>query len=351
MNNSVSGELTLTTWYVNRHRALEILGANILNGYWGDPGAVAALLGPQVLRWMQEKNIPSLARLVNKGELRQGSYFFHDARFFSRGLNVRAYDKPSDAQLWFPMKELAPERSDKLEIVLNTKNLTTQSAFGALQGAPCVFVCASIYELSAKRIVARPLVVGSLVEDWGAVSTLYSDSIEIRAADFDAFAEIDFNQQVSDSELNALKDVPEKNVKKFFAEAMRQPFTDKDWGGELGDLFSANARVNGKTVTCGFMFKGPSVFKKMQPADCGKNGDQVVRLYEYPADCFVLQHCHDIAPAVRKMMRAFAVEKQPRRVRYCLIDGRDTYLILKKLGAFKSSARLKTVASDRSIRK
>jgi hypothetical protein len=336
-SGSVNGKLTLTTWYVNRHRALEILGANVLLGHWGDPGAIAALLGPHVLRWMQAKNIPSLARLVSTGELAKGKYFFHDARYYSRGMNALNHEKASEAKLWFPMKEVAPDRADKLEVVFSTKNLTTDSAFGALQGSPCVFVCAAITEVTADKIVARPLVIGSLVEDWGAISPIYADSLEIRASDFDAFSKIDFNQRVAVSDVNRLKEISEARVKKVFADAMLQPFTDKDWGGEIGDLFSGHAKVEGKAMSCGFMFKGPAVFRKLQPADCGKNGDQVVRLYDYPADCFVLQHCHDISPAVRKMMRAFAVEKLPSRVKYCLIDGRDTFLILKELGIFEAS--------------
>lgn len=325
----------LTTWYVNRHRALEVLGPNVLEGYWGDPGAVAALLGRHVMRWMQEKEIPSLTRLVSTRTLCKGRFFFHDARYFSRGMRSSAHATSSAAMLWYPMKELVSGRTDRLEIPFNIASLTTDSAFGALQRSPIVFVCAVVTAVEDERIEARPLVIGSLVEDWGGLNPSYAESREIRAADFDAFSGIDFNRSVSLKEIGRLRNVPEAKVKEVFAHTLGQPFRDKDWGGEIGDLFVSRAMVAGKATNCGFMFKGPAVFRKLQPADCGHNGDQVVRLYDYPADCFVLQHCHDIAPTVRKMMRAFAVEKLPRRVRYCLIDGSDTYLILKKFGALR----------------
>lgn len=331
-NGEAPREPTLITWYVNKHRALETLGPSVLSGHWHNQGAVANLLGPYVMRWMQQKGVPSLSRLAAKGEIRAGRFFFHDARFYSNGLNSENYDKPKDVKLWFPMKEIAPERIDKLEVIFNTQNLTTVSAFGALQGSPVVFVCGAITKVTPGLIEARPLVIGHLVEDYGCFFPNYSDALEMWVSGFDAFSKIDFNEQVTLGQLGKLKDIPEETIKRTFAEAMSQPFVDKDWGGETGDLFSSNAMVDGKQISCGFMFKGPAKFKKLQPGDCGKNGDQVIRLFEYPASCFVLQHCHDVAPTVRKMMRAFAVEKLPERVRYCIIDGRSTYLILKKLG-------------------
>ena len=60
----------------------------------------------------------------------------------------------------------------------------------------------------------------------------------------------------------------------------------------------------------------------------GKNNDQIVRLATEPANILIVQHCHNILPAVRKTLRAFAVQPSyPRR--YCLIDGKDSLRLLK----------------------
>lgn len=60
----LTGKATLTTWGVNKHRAFEVLGPEVLAGHWSDPGAVAELLGRQVMRWMQEKEIESYSFTV-----------------------------------------------------------------------------------------------------------------------------------------------------------------------------------------------------------------------------------------------------------------------------------------------
>jgi hypothetical protein len=63
----------------------------------------------------------------------------------------------------------------------------------------------------------------------------------------------------------------------------------------------------------------------------GKNNDQIYRLSQEPANVLFVQHCHDILPAVRATLRAFAVQPgKPRR--YCLIDGRDSLRLLRAYG-------------------
>jgi hypothetical protein len=79
------------------------------------------------------------------------------------------------------------------------------------------------------------------------------------------------------------------------------------------------------------MFKGPSKFHPMKLADLGKNGDQINRLYEEPAQLLVLQHCHEVSSAVRKMMLAFANQIGNPRA-FCIIDGKDTLRILRAYG-------------------
>ncbi|OFX15941.1 MAG: hypothetical protein A2Z18_00045 [Armatimonadetes bacterium RBG_16_58_9] len=71
----------------------------------------------------------------------------------------------------------------------------------------------------------------------------------------------------------------------------------------------------------------------------GKNNDQIVRLSHEPADVLFVQHCHDILPAVRETLRAFAVQpSNPRR--YCLIDGRDSLRLLCAHGLYETAVEL-----------
>jgi hypothetical protein len=60
----------------------------------------------------------------------------------------------------------------------------------------------------------------------------------------------------------------------------------------------------------------------------GKNADQIYRLNCTPCDIMIIQHSHKIGEAVSATVQAFASLSSPKR-KYCLIDGRDTFRILK----------------------
>src|ERR1019366_1052288 len=96
----------------------------------------------------------------------------------------------------------------------------------------------------------------------------------------------------------------------------------KDWAGEECDVLSANLLINGTRTTGAFLLKGPARFHTMTPKDCGKNGDQIYRLFNIPAHIYVLQHCHCIGAAVRKTVEAFAMQRTfSAPCRYVIIDG------------------------------
>ena len=61
----------------------------------------------------------------------------------------------------------------------------------------------------------------------------------------------------------------------------------------------------------------------MHPADMGKRGDQLVRVFDEPVELVVTQHCSKIANSVVRIAESLAMNiRQPRR--YCIIDGADT---------------------------
>jgi hypothetical protein len=73
----------------------------------------------------------------------------------------------------------------------------------------------------------------------------------------------------------------------------------------------------------------------------GKNGDQLERLARTAADILVLQHCHEVTPAVISTLRAHASDyRNPRR--YLVIDGYDTLRIIR---ATRASTGLNAVWS------
>jgi hypothetical protein len=89
--------------------------------------------------------------------------------------------------------------------------------------------------------------------------------------------------------------------------------------------------LGGKRLTAAFLLKGPANFREMTPDMLGRRADQIYRLAQTPANLLVVQHCHQIGEAVRATLRAFAVAPHDPR-RYCLMDGHDTYRLLKACG-------------------
>lgn len=124
-----------------------------------------------------------------------------------------------------------------------------------------------------------------------------------------------------------MKNVPEAHVKMVVAELLTEPVKN-DWGGEENDHYSANATVAGRRRTAAFLLKGPTKFREMTPAMCGKNGDQIYRLANAGADVSVVQHSDLIGAAVRETLRSFIVRPGHHR-KFCVMDGQATYRLLK----------------------
>lgn len=65
-------------------------------------------------------------------------------------------------------------------------------------------------------------------------------------------------------------------------------------------------------------------------ADCGKNGDQIVRLFQMPASLYVIQY---VGPIPDNIIKDVAVKLRKRRAEgeqaaFCVIDGSDTARLL-----------------------
>jgi hypothetical protein len=109
------------------------------------------------------------------------------------------------------------------------------------------------------------------------------------------------------------------------------PFHKKDWGGEVNDLYSANLVLNGARRPTAFLLKGSGLKKaEMTIADCGKNGDQIVRLFQSPAELFVVQYIGPIAEAVIHDLHSKTTTRraQGANANYLVIDGQDTARLL-----------------------
>ena len=152
---------------------------------------------------------------------------------------------------------------------------------------------------------------------------------EILPEDIDEFSKM-AHIAVEDAEewMNVMQNLPEKKIKFAFAELLAET-PKNDWGGESNDHFSSSVTVKGRRKTAAFLLKGPSKFKEMTLDMCGNRADQIHRLVDSDADISIVQHCHQIGEIVRRTLRNETVLPGGQGRKYCLIDGKATYRILK----------------------
>jgi hypothetical protein len=112
-------------------------------------------------------------------------------------------------------------------------------------------------------------------------------------------------------------------------------FHRKDWAGELNDLCTANVIVSGTRRATAFLLKGPGIGRKeMTIANCGKNGDQLVRLFSSPAELFVVQYVGPVADLLITDVEGKTSElrNKGRPAHYLIMDGQDTARVLHAYG-------------------
>lgn len=152
--------------------------------------------------------------------------------------------------------------------------------------------------------------------------------------DIDSFRKVrDVNPSLVLEHLeNGYFDKSEDFIQSSLERILDVSFHKKDWGGELNDLYTANTKVNGSRYSTAFLLKGNGLkVKEMQIKHCGTNGDQILRLCNFPANLLIIQYVGNISEAVIS-----DIDGKVRQLRvdgrdswYCIIDGQDTARVLK----------------------
>lgn len=130
-------------------------------------------------------------------------------------------------------------------------------------------------------------------------------------------------------------EVSEDRVKRALEEIVGVPFHKPDWGGETSDLYTTNVTVASRRRATAFLLKGPGIKRKqLTIRECGKNGDQLVRLFDSPADLFVVQYVGHIAENVVKDVQGKVAQARARgkNAQFVIIDGQDTARLLHAYG-------------------
>ena len=155
--------------------------------------------------------------------------------------------------------------------------------------------------------------------------------------DIDSFAKVKtvLPSDVAEFLRNGYLDLSEDAVQCAFEEIIGVPFHKKDWGGETNDLYTSNVLYRAGRIATAFFLKGNGLRKPtMNIADCGKNGDQLVRLFDSPADLFIVQFVGEIAENVIRDVEG-KVENMRRRGKnafFCVMTGQDTARVMCAYG-------------------
>lgn len=344
--------LELTAWYLNPERIYQLINTKellshltTLQGVSGrsfiqsPEGIARSLIKQSIEEWLHVNEIPSLGELISKGNpLKKGQLFTVFQDFYGKGLGVYSDSSkpiPRDAIAEIHNK-LKYKDDTRIRILYNPVNLICSTAWHRMSQHTKLFCFCYIDEIKNNEIIARPYIIG----DTHTGRELETPNLwtginygEIHPSSIDQFSKIKnvFDTEKKPPQISLMKDIPEKEVKKAFAEILNEGNVPKDWGGEKSDLFSTNVSIEGEHKPTAFLLKGPAKFSPMKMTHLGKNGDQIDRLFSEPADLLVLQHCHSVETAVRSTMKAFSSRVHDLRY-FTIIDGYDTIRILSAYG-------------------
>jgi len=330
-----------SSFYIHVQRIFDALGPQVAERFGSVPvdhrelGRYYSLLSEEFIRALVRSKPPTLGEAVIRGELEPGLVVTHYGAFFCRGVGQYLDGKRRDLpDMYAKLDDLRP--SLRAFATLDPKHFTATSAGGTFRGQQRLFTSSVISNVGAERIDLKLIAAGLLVPDlFGDGSSVkipaWHSMGEIWPYQIDAFAAAEEEPYPAAKDLEQLLAVPEKDIKRTFAELIGEPYVHPDWPGETSDLFTSRITVSGRPLIASFLLKGPARFHPMKYPDLGKMGDQIVRLFNDPSDLLVIQHCHEITPAIRATMRAFANQIGRARM-YSVIDGPETLRILRANG-------------------
>jgi hypothetical protein len=226
----------------------------------------------------------------------------------------------------------------KIFLNFDTRHFITTTGKYEQTQRTTISIIGQLRQLEDDKVLIHPLIMGSPVMPHPLTADVSLDYIsrhrlwpfysgyEITIEDIDEFAQCENVSVESNEWISYMKHTPEEKIKGKLAEILGDT-TRKDWAGEQYD-HSSYVHISGKRFFTAFLLKGPARFREMTPDMLGKRADQIYRLSQASAKLLVVQHCHTIGEAVRATLRVFAVAPHNPRW-YCLIDGKDTYRILK----------------------
>lgn len=283
-------------------------------------------------RWLSTHEVPSVQALLLEASTWPNQLCWYegpmtwsniaeDRKRAALGENVRC-----EFSSWVP----ADDATVRLAGTFDPRHVTCSTANVELRGTTTQYLFGTASH-DGKEIMFRPIAIAERYLTSTPTPWANSEWQMVSPRQVDQFGGVDWDLAVSLSDLDRLRTVSESEVKHVLAQMLGEQTVQKDWGGELMDLWSTRLSVNGQQMHSAFLLKGPANFRPMTIASLGKPGDQLERLRKTAANLLVIQHCHEITPNVVGMLQAFASDyRNPRR--YMILDGFDTFRLLRAEG-------------------
>lgn len=331
----------LMAFYLSRDRVLSLIDTaklpslhlQALQGL-DVPMASAVLsnaIGAYLLEAIATGGVRTLQQMAVDGSLTEGIPFIYNGHLYGKGFG--ANNKTPSLTLTERLDE--PLESKRLILDFSKNGLVNDTAYVRMSGSTRLFAYAYVAEITDDTVRAIPYAIGDLVTGNSAMPLPFASALQLQPNEIQQFSDIDPLWAPSKAEFALLADVTERKTKEAIASLLGEYNVPADWGGEESDLFSAELLVGGQRCTGAFLLKGPAKFHQMMPRDLGKNGDQLYRLFNIPADIYIVQHCHTVGPAVRKTVEAFALQRSlAAPCRYVIMDGYDTARLLRAARAW-----------------
>ena len=118
----------------------------------------------------------------------------------------------------------------------------------------------------------------------------------------------------------------EASLKAGIGKLLGETHMPKDWGGENNDIFTAKLTIAGAKRIAAFALKGPAKKGSLVPRMMGKNGDQIQRLFNSPAEVFIIQYEGPVSESVYELMTELAKARAVSggHIRWTVIDYEGT---------------------------
>lgn len=128
-----------------------------------------------------------------------------------------------------------------------------------------------------------------------------------------------------------IKNLLESKIKKGFKNIIGETGNFKDWGGEKNDLYSTKIKIKSKRLPTAIAFKGKGTKGKLTLEKMGKRADQVERLFQSPAQVFLIVYNGQIDQIILSHMQAFSLTKAIAgyEIYYGVVDGDDLNRLIR----------------------